>query len=203
MRARLIERAAELVSAREEVTLRGLAAAAGTSTMGVYTHFGGMPGLWSAVRQEGFTRLAARLAAVGRTEDPVHDLAALCAAYAEHALAEPDLYRAMFETRHGLADSAAADATFGMLIDAVARARAAGRFTAGTDPAAAATRIWAAGHGLLSLAISGVLDREVVLALAPETLADQCAGLGDAGAGASVAVAWRSRPPSRRNSRIE
>ena len=44
---------------REPVTLRALVEGTGASTMAVYPHFGGMPGLWSAVRQEGFTRLTA------------------------------------------------------------------------------------------------------------------------------------------------
>ena len=56
----------------------------------VYTHFGGMPGLWRAVRQEGFTRLAARLAAVPHDRRPGADLAALGAAYvAERARRTP------------------------------------------------------------------------------------------------------------------
>ena len=54
-----------------------MTAAAHTSTMAVYTYFGGMPGLWQAVRQEGFERLSARLARIEPTPDPVRDLAAM------------------------------------------------------------------------------------------------------------------------------
>ncbi|MCX5015353.1 hypothetical protein OG765_31025 [Streptomyces sp. NBC_00555] len=45
-----------------------------------------MDGLWKAMRQEGFTRLAARLDAVSMCADPVRDLAALGAAYLANAL---------------------------------------------------------------------------------------------------------------------
>ena len=58
VRVALVERAAEMLARREVVTLRALVDSVGTSTMAVYTHFGGMAGLWRAVRQEGFTRLA-------------------------------------------------------------------------------------------------------------------------------------------------
>ena len=96
--------------------------------MAVYTHFGGMPGLWRAVRQEGFTRLAQRLDGVERTEDPVRDLTAIGSAYVANALANPDLYQTMFGSPAGLDDPEAAAAPFGVLIAGVSRARADGRF---------------------------------------------------------------------------
>ncbi|MEU4325462.1 hypothetical protein [Nonomuraea dietziae] len=43
------------------MTARRLAGEAGTSTMAVYTYFGGMEEVRGAVRQEGFARLAADL----------------------------------------------------------------------------------------------------------------------------------------------
>ena len=76
VRLALVETAAELLARREPVTARSLADRVGTSTTALYTHFGGMPGLWRAVRNEGFVRLGRRLAAVPRTDDPVRDLAA-------------------------------------------------------------------------------------------------------------------------------
>ncbi len=53
-----------MLRTRQPVTLRALVAGTGVSTMAVYTYFGGMDGLWKALRQEGFTRLAAKLACV-------------------------------------------------------------------------------------------------------------------------------------------
>src|SRR5690348_6589605 len=91
VRVALVERAAEMLARREPVSLRSLVEGTGASTMAVYTHFGGMPGLWRAVRQEGFTRLKARLDGQRPTKDPVRDLAALGAAYAGNALEFPAL----------------------------------------------------------------------------------------------------------------
>ncbi|MGY1650718.1 TetR/AcrR family transcriptional regulator [Geodermatophilus sp. SYSU D01119] len=192
VRALLVERAARMLAAREPVTSRALVEGTGASTMAVYTHFGGMPGLWSAVRQEGFTRLADRLAAVPRTADPVQDVAALGVAYAGNALDAPELYRAMFDARADLADAAAADATFRRLVDAVARARDEGRLDAGTDPADLATRYWAAGHGLVSLVVQGVLPAAVLASQAGATAAALLTDAGDdpARCRASVARAW-------------
>ena len=104
VRTALVEMAAEMLAGREPVSARVLAERTGTSTTAVYTHFGGMPGLWRAVRQEGFTRLAGGLAAVPRTADPVHDLAALGATYVAFACGHPFLYRAMFDAAADLED---------------------------------------------------------------------------------------------------
>ncbi|MGY1705241.1 TetR/AcrR family transcriptional regulator [Geodermatophilus sp. SYSU D00697] len=197
VRAALVERAAEMLARREPVTLRALVEGTGASTMAVYTHFGGMPGLWRAVRQEGFTRLAARLATVPRTEDPVRDLAALGAAYVANALAGPALYRAMFDAAADLEDPAAADASFQSLVESAARARREGRFAADSDPEAVATRVWAAGHGLAMLVLTGPLPAEALDAHAPAMVAALCVAAGDdpERAGRSVRAGWS--PPAR------
>lgn len=153
----LIERAAAMLGRREPVSLRSVVAGTGVSTMAVYTHFDGMPGLWRAVRQEGFARLAGRIAAVPVTDDPVRDLAAFGAAYTENALAAPDLYRVMFDTAADLEDPEVADGTFDALVDAARRAVDAGRFRPDTDSARLALRWWAAGHGLMMLATGNVI----------------------------------------------
>jgi AcrR family transcriptional regulator len=162
LRTTLVERAAELLAAREPVTLRALVEGTGTSTMAVYTYFGGMPGLWRAVRQEGFTRLAAHLAAVPRSRDPVKDLAALGAAYAANAVENPALYRVMFDAQVDLEDAETAAAAFHVLVDAVRRARDASRLRPGVDPEAVATQFWAAGHGITMLVLTGALPPEVL-----------------------------------------
>lgn len=153
----LIERAAAMLGRREPVSLRSVVAGTGVSTMAVYTHFDGMPGLWRAVRQEGFARLEERIAAVGITDDPVRDLTALGVAYTENALTAPDLYRVMFDTAAGPDDATATDAMFDALIDAARRARTCGRFRADVDPSRLALRWRAAGHGLTMLVIGGVI----------------------------------------------
>jgi AcrR family transcriptional regulator len=162
VRTQLIERAAQMLRAREPVTLRSVVAGTGLSTMAVYTYFGGMDGLWQAMRQEGFVRLAARLGAVSLTTDPVRDLAALGAAYLSNALANPDLYRVMFDAGFELADPTAADETLHSLVRAVERAKDSGRFRHDVDSLALATQSWTIGHGLVSLVATGPLPRQAL-----------------------------------------
>jgi AcrR family transcriptional regulator len=192
MRLRLIEQAAEMLAAREPVTLRSLVQGCGASTMAVYTHFGGMDGLWRAVRQEGFTRLARRLDGVEATDDPVRDLATLGAAYLGNALDHPALYRVMFDAAADLEDPAAADRAFGVLVAGAARAREAGRLARSTEPQVLATQLWAAGHGLAMLVLSGVLSAEAVAVHGPALAVGLLVGAGDARERCeqSVQAAW-------------
>ncbi|MGR6917992.1 TetR/AcrR family transcriptional regulator [[Actinomadura] parvosata] len=199
VRSLLIDRAAQMLAARQPVTLRSLVAGTGVSTMAVYTYFGGMDGLWTAMRQEGFTRLAAHLAAVAPSQDPVRDLAALGAAYLSNALASPDLYRVMFDAGFELENAAAADDTLHCLVRAVERARASGRFRDDIDPLELATQSWTIGHGLASLVATGplphqALDHAVPLLTALFTSAgdnpEQCRR--------SVERGWRATDSDRR-----
>lgn len=147
---------------RQPVTLRALVAGTDVSTMAVYTYFGGMDGLWKALRQEGFTRLAAKLAAVKTSADPVRDLAALGAAYLANALENPDLYRVMFDEGFDLEDTGAADGTLHRLVRAIDRAKANGRFRDEVDPLELATQSWTIGHGLASLVATGPLPHQAL-----------------------------------------
>lgn len=182
-----------MLARREPVTLRQLVKGTGASTMAVYTHFDGMAGLWRAVRQEGFTRLAQRLAEVEPTPDPVHDLMALGAAYVSNALAGPDLYRTMFDAGFDLEDPEAADTTFGVLVSCCERARAMGRFAARTDPQAVATRFWAMGHGLTMLVLTGVLPHQALVEHVPPmaTALFVAAGDREGECDRSVQSGWR------------
>ncbi|WP_412077210.1 TetR/AcrR family transcriptional regulator [Streptomyces xanthophaeus] len=162
VRSQLLDRAAQMLRTRQPVTLRSLVAGTGVSTMAVYTYFGGMDGLWKALRQEGFTRLAVRLAAVSMSADPVRDLAALGAAYVSNALENPDLYRVMFDADFELEDAAAADESLHCLVRAVERAKESGRFREDVDPLELATQSWTVGHGLASLVATGPLPREAL-----------------------------------------
>ena len=140
------------------LTVRDLAARAGTSPSAVYSLFGSREDLVRAVGDEAFARFAARLAAVPRTADPGADLLGLGLAYRENALAGPHFYRVMFgASGAGLQDGtrgpATASATFVVLRDAVAR-------VLGTDAAAAeepALGLWAVVHGLVELELGGLL----------------------------------------------
>ena len=73
LRTKLVEAAARIIATEGQgaLTLRRVASDAGTSTMAIYTHFGGMAELLRAVRWDGFHRLADDLAAVPASDDPV------------------------------------------------------------------------------------------------------------------------------------
>ena len=172
------------------IQARTLAAAIGASTMAVYTHFGGMPQLIDAVRNEGFARFAQHVRRVAHTEDPVADLMAQGLACGEFAMRNPQLYRLLF----GITDlgqfqkrTTEAGATWDLTeavdalslpVSAVERAIAAGRIRA-QDPAGAATQILSASHGFVLLAMSGLIDphgaQEVMASLAINVMV----GLGD------------------------
>src|SRR4051794_3980827 len=93
VRRRLLEAAALLLDEEgpDSLTARRLATQAGTSTMAVYTHFGGMQALVREIVVEGFRRFAERVTDQPTTEDPVADLEKLALAYRENALANPHL----------------------------------------------------------------------------------------------------------------
>ena len=82
---------------------RKVASATGTSTMAVYTHFGGMRALIAEVAEEGVRQFDAALT-VPHTGDPVTDLFVLGAAYRRYAIEHPHMYRLMFgsTSAHGI-----------------------------------------------------------------------------------------------------
>jgi len=162
VRTLLVERAARMLRTREPITLRSLVSGTGVSTMAVYTYFGGMDGMWKALRQEGFTRLAARFATVATSEDAVQDLTALVAAYLGNALDHPDLYRVMFDATFDLEDLKAADETLEHMVQAARRARDTDRFRVDIDPLELAIQSWTIAHGLASLVAGGPLPRQTL-----------------------------------------
>ena len=159
LRDALIDAAARLIATEgiAALTLRRVAEEVGTSTMAIYTHFGGMDELRRAVRHEGYARLAADLARVETSADPVGDLSLLGRAYYDHAISNPHLYRVMF-MEHPLADD---DATLGaqnyeVLVRAVERCIDAGRFGR-DDPRELGREFWAIGHGVIGLQLADLL----------------------------------------------
>ncbi len=197
VRSHLLDRAAHMLRTRQPVTLRALVAGTGVSTMAVYTYFGSMDGLWKALRQEGFTRLAAKLAAVSTTTDPVRDLASLGAAYLANALESPDLYRVMFDAGFELEDADAADEALHCLVRAVERAKTAGRFRGDVDPLELATHSWTIGHGLASLVATGPLPHQALAHAVPMlTALFVSAGDDPVRCRRSVERGWGQMPPA-------
>ncbi len=152
---------------------RKVASAAGTSTMAVYTHFGGMRGLIAEVADEGYRQFDAALT-VPETADPVADLFVLGAAYRRYAIERPHMYRLMFgsTSAHGINAPAGNVLTltvaeieqhipsFAHVVRVVQRSMRAGRITlgSGADDAAViatAAQFWASVHGFVMLELAG------------------------------------------------
>ncbi|CCH31222.1 TetR/AcrR family transcriptional regulator [Actinosynnema sp. NPDC047251] len=163
-RSALVDIAARLLAEEGPAALstRRLAAEAGSSTMAVYTHFGGMSGLVREMVHEGFARLQDFLTGVGQTDDPVADMALLGRAYRGNALANTHLYPVMFgglslagytlseEDRHH------GRYTLANVARCAGRCMAAGRFAPG-DPDLVAHHMWIATHGLVTLELGEYL----------------------------------------------
>ncbi|HEV7720781.1 MAG TPA: TetR-like C-terminal domain-containing protein [Iamia sp.] len=197
VRERLIDVATDLLAAGEEVTLRKVANAADTSTMGVYTHFDGMPGLMYAVRERAFARLAAELIALRPTTDPVADLVSTGSAYVFAALADPALYRVMFDIGRDPRQPMSASMTFAVLVAGVERAQADDRLDPKVEPIPAATQLWAMTHGVVSLVLAEALPTAALDEHLPPMYTAQLVAWGDGPrrAPASVRRGWR-RPAS-------
>jgi AcrR family transcriptional regulator len=167
LRARLLQEASRVVADRGPagLTVRDVAASAGTSASAVYALFGGREELVHAVGAEALRRFSVHLAAAGRSADPEADLLALGVAYRQSALADPHFYRVMFDTggvgaREASGTPATAQPTFVTLRDAVARVlRAHGMPDAAAVEAAvpAALTLWGLVHGLVELELGGLL----------------------------------------------
>src|SRR5436190_22654637 len=97
-RTRLVEATIRLLarSGPSEVKARSVSSEAELSTMGVYTHFGGVPELLQAVADEGFNRQAAVFGRLPGTADPMADLCAMALACHDFARTNPHLYDLMF-----------------------------------------------------------------------------------------------------------
>lgn len=152
---------------------RKIAAAAGTSTMAVYTHFGGMQQLIAAVAEEGLRQFDAALT-IRLTDDPVVDLLTVGIVYRRFALKHPHLYRLMFgsTSAHGISAPARNMLTlavgeisdhypsFAHVVAVVHRSMQGGRITVGApddDAAVVATaaQFWTIMHGFVMLELAG------------------------------------------------
>lgn len=152
---------------------RKVASAAGTSTMAVYTHFGGMRALIAAVAEEGLRQFD-EAQTVPRTDDPVADLFVTGAAYRRYAIERPHMYRLMFgsTSAHGInapagnvltltvAEIEQHHPSFAHVVRVVRRCMLAGRITVGgadddASVVSTAAQFWALIHGFVMLELAG------------------------------------------------
>ncbi|WP_245718353.1 TetR/AcrR family transcriptional regulator [Nocardia miyunensis] len=192
MREQLIEAGLRLLEevGPEALQARRVAAEVGTSTMAVYTHFEGMPGLLSAIVGEAFTQFGAALGSVAPTEDPIADFLVMGAAYRQYALASPQRYRLMFgltSLHTGSLHDFTAEAlpegndteTYQQLVRVVQRMIDAGRIRA-DPPQQVAARLWGLIHGVVLLELTGLLGSQgqaMTAVLGPATV-DLLIGMG-------------------------
>lgn len=138
----------------EALTVRRVATEAGVAPMGIYHRFGGKDGLAEALFVDGNRLLTEAMQQV-EVGDALGELREGCRQYRRFALANPGLYSLIFErAMPGFEPSPAAletcMKTFGVLVDCVRRAQAAGVLRSG-EAFGYAHRIWSACHGAVSL----------------------------------------------------
>jgi AcrR family transcriptional regulator len=136
------------------IQVREVAERAKTSTMGVYSRFGGKSGLLDRLYVRGFERLVDAAEPIRGASGPAEELERMAEAYRAHAHAWPRHYDLMFGRGvPGFEPSAearaAALAGFHVWLDSVKRATEAG--VLGGRPEENAFRLWALNHGYVSL----------------------------------------------------
>jgi AcrR family transcriptional regulator len=162
LRDELIEAARRLLAAAEreaDVSIRAVTREAGAAPQSFYLQFASLDELLYAVyavEYEDLRRAMARAANGAR--DPRVRLVAVCTAYCQYAQEQPRRYRALTGVRgqphhqewHGRPLPGAP--AFAVLLDTVAQALTSAGSPA--DPFLAASTLWAALHGLVTLRAS-------------------------------------------------
>jgi len=146
----------------DAVSIRVVANAVGTTSPSIYRHFPDKKHLLFEVCSRHFGRLADFMgAAVAGADDPIDALETMARAYVRFAVENPEHYRIMFMGRSELTPAQYADermletGAFGGLVTLVQRAIDAGRIRAELDDAVAVAHVlWAALHGVASIAVA-------------------------------------------------
>ncbi len=201
--ARLLAEAEALVrrDGPDGIALRELARACGSSTMAIYTLYGGKPGLMQALYAVGFARLHAYALSAEHREAPLRWMVRQMLAYRRFALDHTGLYRLMFggekrfapTGRHSNFTSLAvpvedAYPAFAALVDAVGACLAHHRpKTSGAAPDPAdvqdfAFLVWGQMHGLVGLEIAGYADPDDALTRYQSAVRFICTNCGAAAA---------------------
>lgn len=157
IRRRLLDEARRIV--REEglaaLSVRTVAAACGVSPPTIHYHYRNKEGLLAALAAEGFARLAKAMAAAVETGRHPSRMRTATLAYIRFAVAEPELYRLMNETRdrapHG--ETAAAELQAFQVLSEAVLYDADGQH-AEADTTNATVAIWAAARGIAALALA-------------------------------------------------
>jgi len=146
----------------DAVSIRGVANAVGTTSPSIYRHFHDKQHLLFEVCSRHFGRLAEFLGeAVAGADDPIDALEISARAYVRFAVENPEHYRIMFMGRSELTPAQYADegiletGAFGGLVALVRACIDADRLRPELDdPVALAHVLWAAFHGIASIAVA-------------------------------------------------
>ncbi|HEY3709355.1 MAG TPA: TetR/AcrR family transcriptional regulator [Amycolatopsis sp.] len=138
------------------LTVRGVADAAGASTITVYTRFGGRTGLLDALYERAFDLMREQLLDVPpETEDGLADLLEVALAYRRFALENPARYALMYERSVHDFDpdpdlrKAVMQTTFVMFVDKIRRIS-----RPGADLQQLGYLLWTSMHGLVSVELT-------------------------------------------------
>jgi AcrR family transcriptional regulator len=141
------------------LSVRRIATEAGVAPMGVYSRFGDKHGIIEELFIEGFRLLTTYVTAVPGP-NPLESIRNGMAGYRLFALENGAHYSLMFDKSVADFDPPqncldVADGSLGTLVQIVERGIADGLLRDG-DPLEIAQRIWAAGHGAVSLELRGI-----------------------------------------------
>ncbi|WP_328611086.1 TetR/AcrR family transcriptional regulator [Amycolatopsis sp. NBC_00345] len=138
------------------LTVRGVAEAAGASTLTVYTRFGGRTGLLDALYERAFDLMREQLLDVPpETENGLADLLEVALAYRRFALENPARYALMYERSVHDFDpdpelrKAVMRTTFVMFVDKIRRVS-----EPGVDLQELGYLLWTSMHGLVSVELT-------------------------------------------------
>ena len=145
----------------EALTVRRISAAAGCSTMGLYSRFGGKEGLVDHLFREGFVGLGDAMDAVTADLTPSSALRVCGRAYRSYALAHASHYLVMFTGvvpgfQPSSESKAIAHGTFERLVENVTRAQAEDAMRPDVAPDVIAEIVWATIHGFVMLELVGM-----------------------------------------------
>ena len=158
----LLKAAGDLLAAAgpAALTVRGIANAAGVSTMNVYSRFGGKDGVVEHLYVEGFRLLGEAMTSRPDTDDPIADMRACSLGYRQFAIDHQTLYSVMFDQvvpdfQPSIEAQVLAGSTLNLLAERLERAMTAGVLRP-ADPLQTAGVVWATCHGVVSLELKQV-----------------------------------------------
>lgn len=152
----------------KRLSMRKIARAIGYSATSIYLHFENKDALVHTLIDEGMAKMYAAFRAVvaAHSEDPVARLEALCRSYVDFGRENPEYYEIMYMlhpedmARFPAEKYRRARRNLELIVDTLAEGARRGRMVV-EDPLVAATAIWAALHGAVSLLFSRRLDVRV------------------------------------------